>query len=314
MNQKRKNEDKKSKGAIKPEYFLVAIAISGIGYYALRKSAGQQNMSAVPVPGAASLSKTRPVEIISTIQTPADNNRAQLEMTEKRAQLGMIRMLGLKTLEFKNQGETISIPLSFIPKKIWCQAGDLDTLKHVAKNRSDKEFVISLEAIGRAQDKNPFVRVSLNELYQGADFTFTMPRPKDPVPYGLYICSDFKKQNACQHKSAESHAEISAELGKKSDNPLTIDNIFYFQQIIVSNKKAEAYRSNDYSDSFKKSMRESLVNKQGITPADFKTAWEMNSTMKSTPADVKEGKIILSLPYNDPRCTELLTGPKPSKK
>ena len=64
----------------------------------------------------------------------------------------------------------------------------------------------------------------------------------------------------------------------------------------------------------KRVFQQNLVNKQGISQADFKTAWEMNLAMKSTPADIKVGKIILSLPYNDPRCTELLTGPKQTKK
>ncbi len=301
-NKSPSDQDAAKKSGLKTEHLLLGALFLGLGFYWLKGRNAVHPMPAETAPkGESAVTKGSQVEILSNSDSKLDTKKYQEELNRSRAQFARARALGLKSLEFKDSGDTVSIPLIFSPKKIWCQGGDLDTMRYAAKAETSKEFVISLEAIGRP-GKHPFVRVSLKELYAGLKYTFSVPRPKESIAYGLFICSDNKQDNSCQRKNAKTHAELSAQLAQDPNRAKSIDQIFYFQNLILDAKKLESYRSNEFGADFQKSIG-SHLNKKGINAADFQTAWKLNSTIKSSPSDIRAGKIVLSLPYNDPRCT-----------
>ncbi len=309
----KKSSKAKGEPSFVMEYVLLGSVVLGLGYYFFKGKANHpQSLSAESAPETTSPTQGAQIQVLNSSEAQVDVKKYQEELNQQRVQFAQMRILGIKSLNLKGKGDTVSIPLVFAPKKMWCQGGDLDTMRYAAKSLKNKDFLITLETIGRP-GKNPYVRTSLNQLYAGLSYTFTVPRPKGSTAYGVYICQDSKQENTCQKKLVETHAEISDSLAQQGDGAKNQDRVFFFQNLIVDNKKVETYRTNDFGSEFQKSINSHLVGKRGVNPADFQTAWNLNKTIKSAPTDVRAGKIILSLPYNDPRCLSAGATPGPNK-
>lgn len=302
MAGKRLSKSSKKKKQFPKEYLLLGVLVLG-GVFLFIRGKGAPDSTSMPAestPGTGG--KSTQVQVLANNQPTVDVRKYQDDLNRERAQSAQIRELGLKSMPLKTQGDTVSIPLVFEPTKVWCQGGDLDTMKYASKNDRAKDFLISLEGLGRG-GKNPFVRTSLEELYKGATYTFTIPKPKQATAYGLYICTDSRKENTCQRKSMETHAKLSERLAENPDKVRAEDRVFYFQNLVIDGKNVEAYRTDDLSNGFQRSITGHL-SKKGLSASEVQTALKTNSTIKSSPLDIRKGKIVLSLPYNDPRCIQ----------
>ncbi len=299
----RKRSTKSGKKNQKVPMEMILLGVLGLGIVAVlfqSKRQEHQQMAAETPPVAES--KGNQVQVLATNQPVVDVRKYQEELNRERAQHARARELGLKSMPLKDKGDTITIPLAFVPEKVWCQGGDLDTMKYASRNDRAKEFIITLEGIDRG-GKHPFVRTSLEELYKGVNYSFTIPRPKEATAYGLYICSDSRKENSCQRKSMMSHAKLSEQLAENPDKTRAEDRVFYFQNLVIDGKSVESYRTDDFSNEFQKSISGHLL-KKGLSASEVQAAWKTNSTLKSAPVEIRKDKIVLSLPYNDPRCIQ----------
>jgi hypothetical protein len=72
---------------------------------------------------------------------------------------------------------------------------------------------------------------------------------------------------------------------------------------VIDGRSVETYRTDDFSHDFQKSVSGHLT-KKGLSASEIQTAWKTNSTLKSAPVDIRKNRIVLSLPYNDPRCLQ----------
>ncbi|MDQ3230196.1 MAG: hypothetical protein M3Q07_00100, partial [Pseudobdellovibrionaceae bacterium] len=232
------------KQKISTEYLLLGVLMIGIAFVILRGKNTTISMQAETPPAVEG--QVNPVQVLPSHQSPVDVRKYQDELNQQRAQFAQARSLGLKSMPLKNQGDTVTIPLVFAPNKVWCQGGDLDTMRYGAKSDTNKEFLITLEAIGRG-GKNPFVRTSLKELQKGVSYSFTIPKPKDTTAYGVYICTDGRKENSCQRKGIETHSQASTELAEDPNKARSEDRVFFFQNLVIDSKKVEAYRTDDFS-------------------------------------------------------------------
>lgn len=301
MPGKRKAPSRRKNQKIPTEYILLGVLALGIAFYIYRSKGTEATHMAAEAtlqqPG-----KGNQVQVLTSNQPPVDVRKYQEDLNRERAQFARARELGLKSLPLKNQGDTITIPLSFVPEKVWCQGGDLDTMKYASRNEYAKDFIITLEGIDGG-GKNPFIRTSLNELQKGVNASFTIPRPKEATAYGVYICSDSRKDNSCQRKSMMGHAKLSEQLAENPEKARSEDRVFFFQNLVIDGKSIEAYRTDDLSNEFQRTITDHLTNK-GLSASKVQAAVKTNLILKSAPADIRKDRIILSLPYNDPRCVQ----------
>jgi hypothetical protein len=301
MTRKLKNPSKSRQSRI-PGSYLALGALALVVVLALTRENSKPEYLSVEVDTPTRGARAEAVPPLSNQSPTPDVRKYQEELNRQRAQLAQARELGLKSLPLKPQGDTISIPLSFIPQKLWCQGGDLDTIKYATKNHRARDLLITLEGLDRG-GKNPFVRTSLQQLSKGVNFTFTLPRPREATAYGLYICSDSQKENSCQRKNLQSHASLSDQLAENPDKARAADRIFFFQNLVIDKSRVESWRTDDFSQEFQRSISSHLL-KKGLSAADVQTAWTINSTLKSAPLTIRKDRIVLSLPYNDPRCLQ----------
>jgi hypothetical protein len=301
MPGKRKSPSRRKNQKIPTEYILLGVLALGIAFYIYRSKGTEATQMAAEAP-VHQPGKANQVQLLTSNQPPVDVRKYQEDLNRERAQFARARELGLKSLPLKNQGDTITIPLSFVPEKVWCQGGDLDTMKYASRNEYAKDFIITLEGIDRG-GKNPFLRTSLDELQKGVNASFTIPRPKEANAYGVYICTDTRKDNSCQRKSMLSHAKLSEQLAENPEKARGEDRVFFFQNLVIDGKSVEAYRTDDLSSEFQKTITGHLT-KKGLSASEVQNAIKTNLTLKSAPADIRKNRIVMSLPYNDPRCIQ----------
>jgi hypothetical protein len=302
MSRKRITKSSRKNQKASKEYAILGILILAIVVVLFRGKGSEPTRMAAEAPLAMESGKRQEVQVLSNNQPTVDILKYQEELNRERARFAQARELGLKALPLKNRGDKVTIPISFVPEKVWCQGGDLDTMKYASRNDRAKDFLITLEGIDRG-GKNPFVRVSLDELYKGANFNFTIPKPKEATAYGLYICTDSRKENSCQRKSMQTHSKLSEQLAENPDKTRAEDRVFFFQNLVIDGRSVETYRTDDFSHDFQKSVSGHLT-KKGLSASEIQTAWKTNSTLKSAPVDIRKNRIVLSLPYNDPRCLQ----------
>ncbi len=221
------------------------------------------------------------------------------EITANRKRIYTNRILGLKTLNLKKSQGKVSIPFEFVPRKVWCQGGDLDTIRYATSREDAKEVLISLETMGTNQVREGF-HVSHEDLLKGLTHTFTVDEDHGKKSLSLAICSDRKKTGSCKKAQVINQTQLNAKLGAKS-NQLEGDFLFYFQHLLFDGNSVQTYRSDVFTSQYKKSLNDYLSNAK-VDSEESKEAWQRNKTIRSNPVDISNGKIRLSLPYNDPRC------------
>lgn len=283
---------------IKAEHMLIAAAVVVLGMIAFKmrskKMASKATTAEVDLP-----SEGTPLQGLYQAEPTAYDSKAyKAEVAQMRAQFAAKTMLGLESMELKEENGLIRIPSQFIPRMVWCQGGDLDTMKYASKDVGADEFLISLEPNNGG--KGDSLRTNLAALYKGIEHTFKV-KPRSARSYGLYICSDSKNAASCKDKTLKTHAEIGKEAAQAKDSARK-DYIFYYQHVLLDKNNLEVYKSNNTSEEFKKSIENYLRKRKGIDTAEFQTAWKVSNVMRSASPDVRDGRLRLTLPYNDPRC------------
>lgn len=283
--------------SVKPKHVLVVVAVVGLGFIAL-KIRPKKMTSKAPAREASVADEPAIQELPLEDIKPHDSKAYKEEVARKRVRFAARALLGLKSLELKETDGFLNIPFVFTPEKVWCQGGDLDTMKFVSKNIVANDILISLEPSGN--EKGDSLRTSVAALYKGLEYTFKV-KPGSARSYGLYICSDTKNEKSCKNKTLKTHEAMTNEVSA-ADGSAKDDYIFYFQHVVFDKNSLEVYRSNDASDEFKKSIETYLTKQKSIDTHEFQTAWKVSKVIRSNSADVEDGRLHLILPYNDPRC------------
>jgi hypothetical protein len=298
MTSKGPQQSKGSGSPIKLEYVLLGAAIVGLAYVSTKRK-----KMAAEVPPEKAVVQQEGIKSLPNDRTAIDPKAYQAELDSQRAKLGAASALGLTSLDLKLDDGAFPVPFAFVPKKVWCQGGDLDTMKYAIPKADAQEVLISLEPMSGG--KGDAVYTSLNQLQKGFDHIFKLKPADGAQSYGLYICADSKKARSCKGKTLTSHDKMSDELANRTAKSPKKDYVFYFQHMILDKNTIETYKSSDFTDGFKNQIGDYLKGQKGVSPNDFHAAWKLSNTTRSVPAEVVDGKILLSLPYNDPRCLGL---------
>ncbi len=279
---------------------LAGLAIVLLVYFVFKKKAFKTEPQENGKNKTAQVSEARPVEIIaskSEVETP---QRLQSRVNRLRANEASESRLGIVKFPLNATDGFFSIPFVFSPRKIWCQGGDLDTMKHALNGIESSTFLVTLQPL-RESEKGETYRTTLGNLFQGFTHVFKIREGK-PGNYALTICSDQKGTNTCAGKSLTTHSKIADEVVAHDQGTPSKDYIFYFQHLIVNKTQLYAYRSDDASTRYQNEIRSYLQDEVKLSSDTLAEAWKMSSTLRSSPLGLDNGKIKLSLPYNDPEC------------
>ncbi|RZA23367.1 MAG: hypothetical protein EOP10_12965 [Proteobacteria bacterium] len=303
-NKRRPKKVEKSSGSSLKIIAVAAVAVL-IFIFWERKPEGLavkvQAPSAAPKTVAAKVAPLAPraIEAIP-IDTTSSLVVMQKEVDDLRAKESSDMKLGIKKFPLKEVNGRFDVPFQFTPRKIWCQGGDLDTIKHAVTNASDLSVLIALEP--QDAGKGAVLRTSVLQLFAGLTHTFSIPVASG-LSYALSICSDLKKEGTCRGKTVKTHSQINSELAdEKVDRKTPVDYLFYFQHLVLDKSFFYSYRSDNASDGYLNLITEYFQGHTAVGPLDMKKAYKNSKIIRSAPADISGSRILLELPVNDPRC------------
>lgn len=276
--------------------FIVILVLAGFFVFKKKSSMG-------PASSTATAEKKPEIKTEPTILNGSGltQNSAAFanEMLAARRGVAVKSAIGLKSAQLKTAGGKVLIPFDFIPHKLWCQGGDIDTMKYASSSRTEKEFLISLESMDGKQ-VNEGVHVSLNDLYKGISHVFKVSASTSTKSLALRICADKKKRGTCSSAKVIDQTTLNENMGATGEKPKE-DYVFYFQHMILAKDKIQTYRSDVFTDNFKKSVTQ-FMTQEKVDSKDLQWAFRTTKIIRSNPPDIMDGKIRLTLPYNDPRC------------
>ncbi|RZA12996.1 MAG: hypothetical protein EOP10_30490 [Proteobacteria bacterium] len=225
----------------------------------------------------------------------------QKEVDSLRAKESSDMKLGIKKFPLKEINGRYDIAFQFTARKIWCQGGDLDTIKHAVNSSSDPSVLIALEP--QEAGKGAILRTSVLQLFAGLTHKFSIPVASG-LSYALSICSDMKKEGTCRGKTVKTHSEINSALAEeKTDRKASpIDYLFYFQHLVLDKSFLYSYRSDNASEGYLNLIAEYFKEHSSVGELEMKKAFKNSKITRSAPADISGGRILLELPVNDPRC------------
>lgn len=293
----KRSSDGPGPSGLQMKHLAIAAVIIVLGFLIFRKRSSQL---AAPAYKANVASTDTGTAILSEENGEKFDKAAYAQdVLSMRKKAFAARALGLKTLSLTKTKGKVAIPFEFIPRKVWCQGGDLDTIKYAVTKQNSKEVLISLESLS-GDSVSEGLHVSHENFIKGFSHTFMVKDSSSLKSLSLSICTDRKKSGSCKKAQVMSQAKLNSALGEKS-NQLAGEFLFYFQHLLFNGDTVQAYRSDVFDAHYKKSLA-SYLDKVDVSKDEVQKAWKLNNTIKSNPLDVRGGKIVLSLPYNDPRC------------
>lgn len=294
---RQQNSGSNDSGVFQVKHVLIAAAIVAFVFLAIRVRKTQMVQAAKPE--VEEKIDSAPVLLDNKATDNFNKDAYERELIQYRKKVHNIRALGLKSLTLTKVKGKVSIPFEFVPKKVWCQGGDIDTIRYATSKTSAKEVLIALETMG-SNKVSETLRVSVDNLVAGFEHTFLLDGGVGDKSLSLSICTDRKKTNSCKKANVIDQNTLNNTLGANF-NQTDKDYLFYFQHLIYNGESVQTYRSDMFHSDFKKKLS-GFLEKADVDKDESDRAWKLNRTIKSNPVDIVKGKIVLSLPYNDPRC------------
>lgn len=290
--------NRSSGGGFQVKHVAIALSVIALAYFAFRKRSEHlafQSKTTSPAPVQDNIP-----EILPEQSNQGFNKDAYAkEIQASRRKIHGERVLGIKSLRVKRVKGDIQIPFEFSARKVWCQGGDLDTIRYAVSAKDSEEVLISLESMKSDKVKESLY-VSSDKLRAGFQHVFKIDDDTPKGSLALSICLDRKKSKSCKKAQVLDQKTLNDKIAANS-NKADGDYLFYFQHILFDGQTIQSYRSDVYSARFKKNLL-AYLSKADVPSEISQRAWKMNGTIKSNPLDIVDGKIKLTLPYNDPRC------------
>ncbi|RYZ77667.1 MAG: hypothetical protein EOP04_30880 [Proteobacteria bacterium] len=280
---------------------LLAVALVVVIFYLFKKT----NFKKSPAPRSTEPREELSQGNMAVVNPPevVDKAKEEADFYAQRALWARESAVGLVSVPGEAVGGKIRLNFKFKPKKQWCRAGDLDTMKYAVLDVTTPDILISLESLdGRTRET---FYASLYQLMQGVERKFEVDPSGSSNSYGIFICLDLKKEKSCRKKVVIPQSEMGPRIIKDQAeaNYVPKDYLFYFQHLIVANNAFQAYASNDFRPEFRKKVQALLKEKYDMSTSDFDVAWKISNVTRSLPSRIEGKDLLLELPVNDPRCT-----------
>ncbi|MFW7381521.1 MAG: hypothetical protein ACOH5I_22120 [Oligoflexus sp.] len=232
-----------------------------------------------------------------------NHNESRVERVNQIAKIKRERYLAEKNLGIVSQSfpspkeGLIQVGVSFAPKSKWCENGDFDYMKAHLLHNSDKQLVVSVEELGDSRRVLGQKVLDLEQMKSARPIVLDVKTSKENRLAGLFICSSPSgSKQRCQGKRNIDFAKL--------ENAAVKDNMsFYFQGIYLKENqvKVPPTLANNGDRKFYQSLASITDQSQhsGLSLVDKNTR-----SLGSIPFKFYPNEIVITLPYNDPRCKQ----------
>lgn len=273
---------------------IAALAAAILIFISAKKSSMASHM-------ATGQAKLRPLDarIISARPgEPTVSIGSVAEAGERRRQYNKMMQTGLREIPSKLRGDRLEFKFHSITFPLWCTLGDFDFLKASTDKLFQKDFLISIEPLGKFGPPVSRQRMSLSDFSSAQRFTASFTNIDDALDYGVYICFDRKNTNECGSKKVLA----AKDWNKSISNPVVTDRIIYFQMITVKSRRSFLIPSDKWDDVsislLKKNLHTLIENVESLD-----TLQKLLAPLGSVPGRIKSDTLELPLPYKDPNCS-----------
>lgn len=280
---------------------LLIIGFTGLMFYVFKSnrvfSAKPNKMTEVAsIPEISLIQEPKLESVISPEKLQEDLNRRRLAGIAKDR-------FGLQTLQ-SDQATQLEVLLRFSSQKLWCMAGDLDTMRQASSDLQAKNFLLSIENFKRG-DRNILAKfVSWEDLVQGLQIKINFALSERTENFAFNICSDRNHRGSCQEKEIKPHGELVSNLEQKNNAALPGDYLFYFQHLILEQGGLHVYHVENFGLNERAELSSFLMSSYAVSLKDFDFAWKRLSALRSTHLMLGKNAIEVMIPMNDPRCLE----------
>lgn len=302
---KKLRRPKSDSGKSKVLYPFILLTLAVLGYYALKappKAVVTQSLQAVK-PLATAFTKAEDVK-------PEEKAAEEISLNKRRVVMLGQSQVGISSLKTSAKDGNIEVPFELKAQKLWCQAGDIDTIRYSNDNNFEKNIVISLESL-KDNTRLAFIKVSTEDLYKGVKHSFNIRSFGAGDSLGLFICKSTDGKTSCKSKQLISHEKINGLVSNEetAKEARKNDYIYYFQSLVLGADSINTFAANDYLGKDKSALIKQLSAQFSLKEKDFEAAWRYSSVLNSLAARIDSGKILLTLPYNDPKCMDQSKAP-----
>lgn len=293
--EKKPRSKKKSTKVQKPVIAAIGIGLVSMIFMLSRHASETKKVS------LAGRAERRPVEVKrSNISIEEPSRTSNAEVIQSRKNAAIESEFGIDHRAAELIGGNVSLRLKIAIQKLWCKAGDLDTIRQTLLEPSSDPLLISIEDLSNKSFIKSFP-VKVKDLSGEPTYTVMWPQ-HDSALLGIYICSDFLKSGKCGSKASLTHQKLSdLSLGPKKGKK---DYIFYYQTVFYHNGELKIFDRNSVDDRRRDDIEHYFTAVENIDSDTMKQSESLSTVLHSTRLKFEDGLIVVTLPANDLRCLD----------
>lgn len=292
----KKNKGKKASDPLWIGVGVIALVFAAFQFFASKK---QEIEAADPARERKDVISVQP---LSNLMEDKGDGTEKERLRKARMQSAARFQIGMVSLKPVSKDSQIEIPVEFVPRKLWCSGGDLDTIRQSLENVVAENLLVSVESLSDLSNK-AVAYTSYLELLKGRKFTFRIKTPERGDQFGLFICEDSKKEKSCQNKTLLSSDELSKMNSSKSSAAAQgVAAVFYFQHLIADDGEISTFDANQFLGEKKDVLFAHLKGEFDLSDKAIQKGWHYSSVVKSLPTEIQKNTIKAPLTYADTRC------------
>ncbi len=283
--------------------YIVMLLVLGMGYWWWKKQQAPAPLIQMPA---------QQRELEPQLLRPEAMQKQQKQEQKRSLLFAQERAAGLQPLPVQITPNNIQLQVSSTLLLRRCIIGDFDIMlrdQQILK-RPDPGFILSLENLDPQSFVKPLqVPLSIKQMKQGIQHTFTLPQQDKRSTWGLFICTK-GQQPSCAQQSKPSLAQLSAQQGPVlASSPEAqydrSEKVFFFHFIVAYQDRLLMHDPLQSLDTSFQRLELALNQAGGksVSPSLLNEVKQWYRKIGSMPAFVKSGGIQIQLPHQGEGCS-----------
>ncbi|MBC7660624.1 MAG: hypothetical protein H7249_13085 [Chitinophagaceae bacterium] len=223
--------------------------------------------------------------------------RSHEAIARERQTYSLQLMTGLKQIDAKKSGSTLTFRFGPKSEAVYCLLGDFDFIKGSVNSLTADVMLISIEPLTGDSSKAIRYRVSMKDIAEGKVFNAQLPVESKSKDYGVYLCTDYQKTNVCSSKKLLSSNEWNTAIRSEKE----LDRVLYYQMLTVAKENVYLIPSKNWDtksiDNLKARLAPIIQ-----SPESIDLLKKNIEQLQSVPARVTKDLLELLLPHKASNC------------
>lgn len=234
------------------------------------------------------------------VNTKISEENTKWQLAEKR--------LNMKGTSLPKRGGEVLLNVE-LKKSPSCTPGDADAIEMDLKSAPENQLLVTLESMSRGP-KSFYWEVPREFSTQGsANKTFQISVKREPLQFGLYVCTARLGTKSCQEKKVRDVNEIFTEHFTKKANAGKEERVIFYQYLLIDDRGLSAFqesaRGEQQFNELKGYARERKFQGDNVE-AGIDSAKNNLETLLSLPVAFEKNKIVVELPkYDAMACAQI---------